>query len=88
MISFHGDYTVLIPFGLESHDAQRMLMSEFDLPYKALSHADFESVREKLALVARSIGQPIPKRSYCSLQPPSMATSPSQQVSVLSFFFP
>ncbi|KAG9445938.1 hypothetical protein H6P81_012066 [Aristolochia fimbriata] len=47
-------------FRLESLDAQRMLMSEFNLPYKALSHTEFESVREKLAQVARSIGQPIP----------------------------
>ncbi|XP_068665301.1 probable DNA primase large subunit isoform X2 [Aristolochia californica] len=47
-------------FRVENHDAQRVLMSEFNLSYKALSRAEFESVREKLVQVAHSIGQPIP----------------------------
>ncbi|KAG6520176.1 hypothetical protein ZIOFF_017214 [Zingiber officinale] len=34
-------------------------MSEFQLPYKAISHAEFETVKEKLNQVAYSIGQPL-----------------------------
>ncbi|KAG6472398.1 hypothetical protein ZIOFF_069860 [Zingiber officinale] len=34
-------------------------MSEFQLPYKAISHAEFETVKEKLNQVAHSIGQPL-----------------------------
>ncbi|KAG6536776.1 hypothetical protein ZIOFF_001845 [Zingiber officinale] len=34
-------------------------MSEFQLPYKAISHAEFETVKEKLTQVAHSIGQPL-----------------------------
>ncbi|XP_038989302.1 probable DNA primase large subunit [Phoenix dactylifera] len=45
-------------FRLESPESQRMLMAEFQLPYKALSNAEFESVKDKLGQVARSIGQP------------------------------
>ncbi|CAL5418713.1 unnamed protein product [Camellia sinensis] len=44
-------------FRLESPQVQRALMAEFDLPYKAVSNAEFESVKEKLSQVARSIGQ-------------------------------
>jgi hypothetical protein len=36
---------------------QRMLMTEFQLPYKALPHSEFEVVKDKLSQVARSIGQ-------------------------------
>ncbi|CAM0904904.1 unnamed protein product [Alopecurus aequalis] len=42
-------------FRLESPDAQRLLMSEFQLPYKALPHSEFEAVKDKLSQVARSI---------------------------------
>ncbi|KAA8533335.1 hypothetical protein F0562_033132 [Nyssa sinensis] len=42
-------------FRLESSDVQRALMTEFDLPYKAVGNAEFESVKEKLIQVARSI---------------------------------
>ncbi|KAE8716621.1 putative DNA primase large subunit [Hibiscus syriacus] len=35
----------------------RALMSEFKLPYKAVSNAEFESVKDKLGQVARSMGQ-------------------------------
>uniref|UniRef100_A0A1D1Y442 Putative DNA primase large subunit n=1 Tax=Anthurium amnicola TaxID=1678845 RepID=A0A1D1Y442_9ARAE len=45
-------------FRLESPESQRMLMSNFNLPYKALNHAEYESVKDKLSQVARSIGQP------------------------------
>ncbi|KAG6529155.1 hypothetical protein ZIOFF_011350 [Zingiber officinale] len=34
-------------------------MSEFQLPYKAISHAEFETVKEKLNQVVHSIGQPL-----------------------------
>ncbi|KAG6510046.1 hypothetical protein ZIOFF_028054 [Zingiber officinale] len=43
-------------FRLESPES---LMSEFQLPYKAISHAEFETVKEKLNQVAHSIGQPL-----------------------------
>ncbi|KAK8627563.1 hypothetical protein V6N13_135172 [Hibiscus sabdariffa] len=44
-------------FRFESSEAQRALMSEFKLPYKAVSNAEFESVKDKLGQVARSMGQ-------------------------------
>uniref|UniRef100_A0A0E0AIL6 DNA primase large subunit C-terminal domain-containing protein n=1 Tax=Oryza glumipatula TaxID=40148 RepID=A0A0E0AIL6_9ORYZ len=44
-------------FRLESPESQRMLMSEFQLPYKALPHSEFEAVKDKLSQVARTIGQ-------------------------------
>uniref|UniRef100_A0A453BV80 DNA primase large subunit n=1 Tax=Aegilops tauschii subsp. strangulata TaxID=200361 RepID=A0A453BV80_AEGTS len=44
-------------FRLESPESQRLLMSEFQLPYKALPHSEFEAVKDKLSQVARSIGQ-------------------------------
>ncbi|OMO88119.1 DNA primase, large subunit, eukaryotic/archaeal [Corchorus olitorius] len=47
-------------FRSESSEAQRALMSEFNLPYKAVSNAEFESVKEKLGQVARSMGQSLP----------------------------
>ncbi|XP_010250659.1 PREDICTED: probable DNA primase large subunit [Nelumbo nucifera] len=47
-------------FRFESLDAQRALMGEFDLPYKAVSNAELENVKEKLGQVARSISQPLP----------------------------
>ncbi|RWR80005.1 putative DNA primase large subunit [Cinnamomum micranthum f. kanehirae] len=47
-------------FRLESPDAQRMLMSEFNLSYKVLSNAELENVKDKLSQVARSISQPLP----------------------------
>ncbi|ERN09898.1 probable DNA primase large subunit isoform X1 [Amborella trichopoda] len=47
-------------FRLESLEVQRMLMSEFKLPFKALSNSEFEAVKEKLGQVARSINQPLP----------------------------
>ncbi|KMZ66123.1 putative DNA primase large subunit [Zostera marina] len=43
-------------FRLESPDSQRILMDEFNLPYKALTHAEHESVKDKLSQVSRSIG--------------------------------
>ncbi|KAG5521802.1 hypothetical protein RHGRI_034132 [Rhododendron griersonianum] len=43
-------------FRLESSEVQRALMAEFDLPYKAVSNAEFENVKEKLGQVADSIG--------------------------------
>ncbi|KAG6473956.1 hypothetical protein ZIOFF_067876 [Zingiber officinale] len=43
----------------EEMEKLRSLMSEFQLPYKAISHAKFETVKEKLNQVAHSIGQPL-----------------------------
>ncbi|CAL5067341.1 unnamed protein product [Urochloa decumbens] len=44
-------------FRLETSESQRMLMTEFQLPYKALPHSEFEVVKDKLSQVARSMGQ-------------------------------
>ncbi|XAR48195.1 hypothetical protein NMG60_11030934 [Bertholletia excelsa] len=46
-------------FHLKSPKVQAM-MQEFDLPYKAVGNAEFESIKDKLSQVARSIGQSIP----------------------------
>ncbi|KAG6499808.1 hypothetical protein ZIOFF_039600 [Zingiber officinale] len=43
----------------EEMEKLRSLMSEFQLPYKAISHVEFETVKEKLNQVAHSIGQPL-----------------------------
>ncbi|KAL2484423.1 putative DNA primase large subunit [Abeliophyllum distichum] len=42
---------------LETPEAQRALWDEFGLPYKAVSIAEYESVKDKLNQVARAIGQ-------------------------------
>ncbi|XP_058103144.1 probable DNA primase large subunit isoform X2 [Magnolia sinica] len=57
-------------FRLESFDAQRMLMGEFNLPYKALSNAEFENVKDKLNQVARSINQPLPTGMLVGMKVP------------------
>nr|CAB3457853.1 unnamed protein product [Digitaria exilis] len=44
-------------FRTESPESQRMLMTEFQLPYRALPHSEFETVKDKLTQVARSMGQ-------------------------------
>ncbi|XP_028550764.1 probable DNA primase large subunit, partial [Dendrobium catenatum] len=44
-------------FRLESLESQRMLMAEFQLPYKALNYVEYERVKDKLTQVSRSIGQ-------------------------------
>ncbi|KAL8152170.1 hypothetical protein V2J09_009930 [Rumex salicifolius] len=44
-------------FNLESFEARRSLLAEFDLPYKAVGSAEYESVKEKLTQVARFLGQ-------------------------------
>ncbi|GLT86719.1 hypothetical protein SLE2022_048400 [Rubroshorea leprosula] len=44
----------------ESSEAWRALMAEFNLPFKPVSNAEFENLKEKLGQVARSIGQPLP----------------------------
>lgn len=41
-------------FLLETSEAQRALLAEFDLPYKAVSNAEYENVKDKLNHVARS----------------------------------
>ncbi|XP_021723070.1 probable DNA primase large subunit [Chenopodium quinoa] len=46
-------------YKLASYDDQKAILAEFDLPYKAVSNAEFESVKEKLTQVARSLGQPL-----------------------------
>ncbi|KAH7683196.1 DNA primase large subunit eukaryotic protein [Dioscorea alata] len=43
-------------YRLQNLETQRMLLAEFDFPYKALSQAEFEVVKEKLVQVSRSIG--------------------------------
>ncbi|KAK6922432.1 DNA primase large subunit, eukaryotic/archaeal [Dillenia turbinata] len=47
-------------FNGESAEVQRALMSELDIPHKALTKAEFENARDKLSQVARSINQPLP----------------------------
>uniref|UniRef100_A0A803L1A8 DNA primase large subunit C-terminal domain-containing protein n=1 Tax=Chenopodium quinoa TaxID=63459 RepID=A0A803L1A8_CHEQI len=37
----------------------KAILAEFDLPYKAVSNAELESMKEKLTQVARSLGQPL-----------------------------
>ncbi|KAL5717489.1 hypothetical protein ACHQM5_010481 [Ranunculus cassubicifolius] len=44
-------------FKLETADAQRALMGEFNLPYKAVSKEELEKVKDKLTQVVRSTGQ-------------------------------
>ncbi|KAJ0988832.1 hypothetical protein J5N97_007188 [Dioscorea zingiberensis] len=44
-------------FRRENPESQRMLITEFDFPYKAVNHAEFEVVKEKLVQVSRTIGQ-------------------------------
>ncbi|KAK4275825.1 hypothetical protein QN277_018844 [Acacia crassicarpa] len=46
-------------FRRENAEAQRATMAEFNLPYKAVNHVEFERVKDKLEQVARSIGQPL-----------------------------
>ncbi|KAI4384225.1 hypothetical protein MLD38_002408 [Melastoma candidum] len=46
-------------FKLENADSQKALLTEFNLPYKAVPNAEFEIVKEKLEQVARSIGSPL-----------------------------
>ncbi|KAL6566027.1 hypothetical protein OROHE_005082 [Orobanche hederae] len=43
-------------FQLETDEIQRAIMEEFELPYKAVNSAEYESVKDKLNQVLRSIG--------------------------------
>ncbi|PIN08357.1 Eukaryotic-type DNA primase, large subunit [Handroanthus impetiginosus] len=43
-------------FQNESTDAQKALLAEFDLPYRAVTSTEYESVKDKLHQVARSTG--------------------------------
>ncbi|CAI0627365.1 unnamed protein product [Linum tenue] len=47
-------------FRLQSAEAQRAALAEFQLPYKAVTAAEFEAIKDKLTLVARSINQTLP----------------------------
>ncbi|CAN0907618.1 Probable DNA primase large subunit [Linum grandiflorum] len=47
-------------FRLQNADAQRALLSEFHLPYKAVSAEEFEAIKDKLSQVARSTNQTLP----------------------------
>ncbi|BBN17859.1 DNA primase large subunit [Marchantia polymorpha subsp. ruderalis] len=47
-------------FRAESPESQRKFMEDQKLPYKAISSTEFESVKEKLGQVARSLNQPVP----------------------------
>ncbi|GFP99472.1 probable DNA primase large subunit [Phtheirospermum japonicum] len=44
-------------FLIETDEVQRAIMAEFELPYKAVNSAEYESVKDKLNQVTRSIGQ-------------------------------
>ncbi|KAF8048562.1 hypothetical protein N665_2476s0003 [Sinapis alba] len=44
-------------FRLQNFDAQRGIVGEFGLPYKAVLGAELESLKEKLGQVVRSLGQ-------------------------------
>ncbi|KAM7487116.1 hypothetical protein LguiB_024600 [Lonicera macranthoides] len=44
-------------FRLQNAEVQRALMAEFDLPYKAVSNAEYEGLKDKLSQVARSMPQ-------------------------------
>ncbi|KAI3467733.1 hypothetical protein Pfo_024396 [Paulownia fortunei] len=46
-------------FQLETPEAQRALLAEFDLPYKAVSSTEYESVKDKLNQVVRSTIQSV-----------------------------
>ncbi|KNA15433.1 hypothetical protein SOVF_098300 [Spinacia oleracea] len=46
-------------FKLEGFESQRAILAEFNLPYKAVSNAEYKSVEEKLTQVARSLGQSV-----------------------------
>ncbi|KAJ8759066.1 hypothetical protein K2173_003304 [Erythroxylum novogranatense] len=47
-------------FQREAAEVQKALMAELDLPYKAVRTAEFESIKDKLGQVARSLGQSLP----------------------------
>nr|KAJ0223764.1 hypothetical protein LSAT_V11C200073070 [Lactuca sativa] len=47
-------------FRLETSDVHRALMTELGIPYKSVTNAEFEGLKEKLSQVARSIGQQLP----------------------------
>ncbi|XP_051116611.1 probable DNA primase large subunit [Andrographis paniculata] len=44
-------------FLIETVDAQRALLAEFELPYKVVNNVEYESVKDKLNQVLRSTGQ-------------------------------
>lgn len=41
----------------ETTDVQRAIVADLDLSYKAVSNAEYESIKDKLSLVSRSTGQ-------------------------------
>eukprot|EP00249_Psilotum_nudum_P000914 c13103_g1_i1 orf=1-1005(+) len=47
-------------FRMETSEAQRKFMEDYKLPYKPISPAEFEMVKDKLGQVARSLNQPLP----------------------------
>ncbi|KAG9147664.1 hypothetical protein Leryth_015722 [Lithospermum erythrorhizon] len=57
-------------FRLETDDVQRELMTEFNLPYKSLSNAEYQTLKDKLSQVARSTGQSLPTGKSFSLKVP------------------
>ncbi|KAI4336560.1 hypothetical protein L6164_015073 [Bauhinia variegata] len=57
-------------FRLESAEAQRAFLVEFGLPYRTISNAEFETMKDKLGQVARSIGQPLPTADAIFYQVP------------------
>ncbi|KAJ9554578.1 hypothetical protein OSB04_018623, partial [Centaurea solstitialis] len=47
-------------FRLENSDVHRALMTELGIPYKVVTNAEFEGLKDKLTQVARSVSQPLP----------------------------
>ncbi|KAH7306258.1 hypothetical protein KP509_22G004000 [Ceratopteris richardii] len=47
-------------FHSEAPDDQKRFLEDNELPYKAISTSDFESIKDKLVQVARSLNQPSP----------------------------
>ncbi|KAJ1407336.1 DNA primase large subunit, eukaryotic/archaeal [Sesbania bispinosa] len=60
MVSFYGICTLSLPFSSSKLLKLRVILDEFDLPYRAVSNMEFESIKEKLGQVARSMGQQSP----------------------------
>ncbi|PNX85416.1 DNA primase large subunit-like protein [Trifolium pratense] len=57
-------------------EAQRAIMDEFDLTCKAVNNVEFESIKEKLGQVARSMGQLSPTVDTIFYKDPVLEESP------------
>ncbi|PWA36208.1 hypothetical protein CTI12_AA602220 [Artemisia annua] len=47
-------------FRLEGSHVHKALMTELGIPYKVVTNEEFMGLKDKLALVARSVNQPVP----------------------------